>query len=75
MTDMWYNEIYDPGYNYGDDWTPGAGHFTQLVWAGSEAIGCGIGVTSSGDTFYGVAQYSPAGNVIGQFADNVFPSL
>lgn len=71
MTDMWYNELYKPGYTYGDDYSSGIGHFTQVVWANSERIGCGIGVASSGNAFFGVAQYDPPGNYEGEFPENV----
>ena len=69
MTDMWYNEV--GKYTYGSDWTPAAGHFTQLVWASSKTLGCGVAF--QGNSIYGVARYTPPGNVMGNFADNVFP--
>jgi len=53
------------------------GHFTQVVWKNSTELGCGAaqGVkTFQGNqynAFYVVCQYGPAGNVIGQFDDNV----
>ena len=42
----WYMEVEDPGYN-SNDINPfqspgGAGHYTQVVWAESEEIGCGF---------------------------------
>ncbi|WP_055077241.1 CAP family protein [Pseudanabaena sp. 'Roaring Creek'] len=74
--DSWYNEV--KLYNYA---TPGfssaTGHFTQVVWKGSTKLGCGASKgtkTLSGrmyNAFYVVCQYSPAGNVIGQFPANV----
>lgn len=75
MTDNWYNELYKPGYNFNNpNYQPGAGHFTQVVWVATNKIGCGIGVTRSGKAFYGVAQYKPPGNVLGQFQSNVLPA-
>ena len=70
MTDDWYNEIkqYDfnnPGY------ISGTGHFTQVVWKGSEQVGFGFAQARDG-YYYGVANYYPAGNFIGEFEDNVF---
>lgn len=72
----WYDEINQ--YNYG---VPGfsskTGHFTQVVWKNSTQLGCGAAIgtkTASGVTynaFYVVCQYNPAGNISGQFADNV----
>jgi len=67
-TNMWYNEI--KKYDFSDPkFTPGSGHFTQVVWAGSTEIGVGR-VTSGGQTFV-VANYFPPGNVRGHFEVNV----
>ena len=69
--DLWYSEIdyYDfssPGWNYD------AGHFTQVIWKGSQQIGCGVGCGSS--TYcYVTCNYYPAGNYLNSFASNVFP--
>ncbi len=72
----WYSEIKD--YDYTKPVFSGdTGHFTQVVWKGSTKVGCGAApgpATIEGtkyDGFYVVCQYSPAGNVQGQFADNV----
>ena len=55
----------NPGY------TSGAGGFTQLVWKGSQKIGCGY--ACSGVECYGCCTYYPAGNMLGSFPSNVFP--
>ena len=72
----WYSEIKD--YDYTKPVSSNAtGHFTQVVWKGSTKVGCGAApgpATIDGtkyDGFYVVCQYAPAGNVKGQFADNV----
>ncbi|MFW9259305.1 CAP family protein [Nostoc sp. CALU 546] len=72
----WYSEITD--YDYTKPVFSGnTGHFTQVVWKGSTKLGCGAApgpATIEGtkyDGFYVVCQYAPAGNVQGQFADNV----
>ena len=70
MTDDWYNEVsmYDfnnPGY------ISGTGHFTQVVWKGSKQVGFGYAQARDG-YYYGVANYYPAGNFIGEFEENVF---
>jgi uncharacterized protein YkwD len=40
------------------------GHYTQMVWKNTQAVGCAL--ASNGKTDYLVCRYSPAGNVIGQ---------
>ncbi|XP_013391631.1 protein PRY2 isoform X2 [Lingula anatina] len=53
-----------PGGMYG-------GHFTQVVWKGSKEVGLGQAKAKDGKIFV-VASYRPAGNMMGQFKDNVF---
>ena len=70
MTDDWYNEVkqYDfdnPGF------VNGTGHFTQVVWKGSKEVGFGFAQDRDGG-YYGVANYYPAGNYIGEFESNVY---
>ncbi|KAK0246060.1 CAP domain-containing protein [Armillaria nabsnona] len=68
----WTDEAssYDPN-------NPVASHFTQVVWKATSQVGCavqscdGIFAASFGKASYYVCEYSPAGNVIGQFAGNV----
>merc|ERR1712223_1243944 len=70
--DMWYSEIKD--YSFGTEPSQGGpvtGHFTQVVWKGSTEVGVGVG--QKGSTVVVVANYSPAGNYIGQYVDNVPP--
>lgn len=68
-TDMWYEEVNNPGYNFNrPGYTSGVGHFTQIVWKGSTKLGCGV----SG--VYVVCRYCEvAGNMQGDFPDNVLP--
>jgi len=70
MTDDWYDEVkqYDfsnPGF------VNGTGHFTQVVWKGSREVGFGFAQAKDG-YYYGVANYYPAGNYLGEFDSNVF---
>ncbi|BCK56130.1 CAP domain-containing protein [Nocardia wallacei] len=72
VVQSWYNEIKD--YNFDDPDSNMAdfseiGHSTQVVWKGSKKIG--IGAACSGSTAYVVVNYAPAGNTMGQFAENV----
>ncbi|CEF61330.1 CAP domain-containing protein [Strongyloides ratti] len=65
----WYDEIkkYDfnkPGYQ------AGTGHFTQLVWKGTSKAG--FGVAANGGIVYIVCKYSPPGNYLNLFSENVF---
>ena len=41
------------------------GHYTQIIWDRTTKIGCGM-ATSPAGTVYIVANYSPAGNMLGQ---------
>ncbi len=72
----WYDEV--SAYDYANpSFSENTGHFTQVVWKNSTELGCGAaqGVkTIQGNEYkalYVVCQYSPAGNVSGQFPDNV----
>ena len=72
----WYDEVKD--YNYANPgFSANTGHFTQVVWNSSTQLGCGAaqGTASIGGTqynaFYVVCHYAPAGNVQGQFPQNV----
>lgn len=46
------------------------GHFTQLVWKSTTAVGCGRRLCGEAG-WYLVCEYWPRGNVIGQFGDEV----
>ena len=72
--DLWYNEIslYDfknPGFS------SGTGHFTCLVWVASTTFGMGFSFDASTQTVDVVFNTSPPGNVIGQFVQNVLPTI
>jgi len=69
--DMWYEEIKD--YSFGNPgFSSGTGHFTQVVWIGSQEMGVAKASNANGTQFV-VARYSPAGNVLGRFPENVKP--
>ncbi|KAK7473707.1 hypothetical protein BaRGS_00035034, partial [Batillaria attramentaria] len=68
--DQWYSEI--KKHNYHSDGAMGSGHFTQVVWKGSKELGVGKAKDASGKVIV-VANYRPAGNMIGTYKENVFP--
>jgi glioma pathogenesis-related protein 2 len=69
VVDRWYSEIQN--YNFDKPgFHTGTGHFTQLVWKSSKELGMGIAQAADG-TWYVVANYSPPGNISGQFPLNV----
>jgi uncharacterized protein YkwD len=70
-TMQWYNEIKDYDFSNGN-FTSGTGHFTQVVWKNSQEVGFGFARSADG-AFYAVANYYPAGNMMGQFKQNVLP--
>jgi len=69
---LWTDESsdYDPT-------NPQPSHFTQVVWKSSTQLGCavsacnGIFAASDGLAQYYTCEYSPPGNYIGEFAQNV----
>lgn len=75
----WYEEIKDypfpGGYtgNGADSVFPKVGHFTQTVWKETEYVGYGYASNPKCPSFktYVVARYFPAGNMIGEFPENV----
>jgi uncharacterized protein YkwD len=69
VVDRWYSEIQN--YNFDKPgFQAGTGHFTQLVWKSSQALGMGIAQAADG-TWYVVGNYSPPGNISGRFSTQV----
>ncbi|XP_066999093.2 venom allergen 5 [Anabrus simplex] len=61
----WYNEVKNCNMSILRSYTPaGVGHYTQIVWAETEVIGCGYR-TDESQTLY-VCNYGPSGNVLYQ---------
>ena len=64
----WYEQ--EEGlYMYDGQFSSNTGHFTQMVWKSSCKLGCGY--TEN----FVVCRYSPQGNFLGQFEDNVMPPM
>ncbi|XP_071648379.1 venom allergen 3-like [Temnothorax longispinosus] len=66
----WYDEValFDRNQVSRYQFDPNTGHYTQVVWANTTTIGCGlINYNSYGwNTKYLVCNYGPSGNWIGQ---------
>jgi pathogenesis-related protein 1 len=70
----WAGEVSD--YNYASNTCASGkecGHYTQIVWASTTRVGCGMATCSTGSPFSGATQwdfwvcdYEPPGNFIGQ---------
>lgn len=67
----WYNEIASYDFAQGTSTGGEIGHFTQVVWKSTTQVGCALAQCSGNDLL--VCQYAPAGNVDGQYLDNVPP--
>jgi hypothetical protein len=70
--DWWHSEVSVYDVNY----PAPAYHFTQLVWKSSKKIGCSWSANQCSDslgTYYLYCEFSPQGNIAGQFAPNVTP--
>jgi pathogenesis-related protein 1 len=65
-TEYWASEEAD--YDYGSNTCSGVcGHYTQIVWADSVELGCGLHTcTSLGYGYVIVCNYGPGGNVNGE---------
>lgn len=76
--DSWYGEISDYDFAQGKPVAAGktTGHFTALVWKNTTKLGVGR-VAGQGTQYwetYIVANFSPAGNMQGQYVMNVVPA-
>jgi len=80
VVDDWYNEFH--AHKYGkDDFSSCTGHFTQAMWKGTKRIGCAKvekfpykgkrGTYKKGKRVVVACHYSPPGNVVGKFNENV----
>ncbi|XP_067001116.2 uncharacterized protein [Anabrus simplex] len=69
--DNWYSEI--KSHPFGREPKDlKSGHFSQVVWRDSRELGVAVAKSRTGQIFV-VCNYSPPGNFIGSFAENVPP--
>ncbi|KAF5354800.1 hypothetical protein D9756_005544 [Leucocoprinus leucothites] len=72
----WMNEASQYDYN-NPGFSAATGHFTQVVWKATTTLGCASHVCNTGSPFgsgewtYIVCRYTPPGNFLGQFPQNV----
>jgi pathogenesis-related protein 1 len=67
VVDSWGSEKAD--YDYGkNSCTAGkmCGHYTQVVWRGTQKVGCAVAVCEDTQQQIWVCQYQPAGNWVGR---------
>nr|AEK06327.1 venom allergen-like protein [synthetic construct] len=72
--EKWYNESSKYSGNPHLEYSSGIGHFTQVVWADTNKIGCAVQDCSNGlsqglgddNWTFTVCNYDPAGNVDGE---------
>jgi len=69
--EIWYEEKQHHKFGSGS-FSMRAGHFTQLVWVGTQRLGCGSSRCKGKQIW--VCNYDPPGNVQGQFRTNVLPT-
>ena len=81
-SNQWYNgEVMGFPFQYSAGNPVGTsgdvGHMTQVIWKGTTHVGCGSyycpSMLGTGATYH-VCNYGPAGNVDGQYEDNLSPS-
>jgi len=72
--DLWYNEV--NAYDFSKPGFSGTtGHFTCLVWKSSTQFAIAVSVDPLTNEAYIVMNTAPPGNYLGQFKQNVLPSL
>lgn len=73
VTRIWYNEVKNHDFT-NPQFSPTTGHFTQIVWKKTTDVGFGRAKAKDG-SYLMVAKYFPAGNIPGEFTENVLPAI
>lgn len=82
IIDLWYNQYKNYDFSNGKASVENEiiQHFAQMVWQSTEEVAFGLAFSSQRNSMnqffymYLVADYSPPGNFIGEYLDNVFQS-
>ena len=72
VASMWYRENASYDFAHGG-FSMRSGHFTQVVWRGSQRLGCAA-ASCGNDMRLWVCNYDPPGNMQGDFQRNVLPT-
>ncbi|VDN12094.1 unnamed protein product, partial [Dibothriocephalus latus] len=72
-TNSWYSE--GQHYDYNGNTQQGCGHFTQVIWKGSEKAGFGVARSKDKKSVYVVGRYFPPGNYQNEYKKNVPPPV
>ena len=68
ICETWYNESKNYDYSL-NKYQKGTGHFTQIIWKETKEVGFGFKFRDN--NFCVVAYYYPAGNILGEFSENI----
>uniref|UniRef100_T1JFC9 Cysteine-rich venom protein n=1 Tax=Strigamia maritima TaxID=126957 RepID=T1JFC9_STRMM len=70
VVEAWYNEVEKPGFNASNinpfHFNPSVAHYTQLIWADIDLIGCGFVYFQTSDFTYHkhtICNYASGGNI------------
>jgi len=71
---LWFNEVYDSQCGCFNGFKECCGHYSQIVWAETNKVGCGLAYCGNvgnapGQHYLLVCHYNPAGNVLQITAD------